>query len=67
MLAAIHAADTPENEAPLIERLSSGDMKVTKLRRKSAARYRVTGGKGTMGPVTLLDLEGLLAKVSAAV
>ncbi|MEJ6783771.1 hypothetical protein [Aminobacter sp. Piv2-1] len=63
-LEAIKAADTPENEKRLVSLLASRGVKITKLRRKNPARYRATLKNGSMEPVTLHDLEGLLAKLS---
>ncbi len=61
-LAAIEAADTPENEARIIKMAADKGIKITRLRKKNASRYKMTAGKGSVEPLTLLDIEKFLKR-----
>ncbi len=60
----ICSADTPENEARLIGLLGSKGVTVKRDRQKGAHRYTVKLTNGTIGPVSLYDLEGIWQKIS---
>ncbi|RWF99701.1 hypothetical protein [Mesorhizobium sp.] len=59
----IRSADTPENEARLVDLLKSKGIKVKRGRQKGANRYTVKVTNGSIGPVSLYDLEEICRKI----
>lgn len=63
--AKVKAADTAENEARLVAELNKHGVLVSRLKKSSPYRYRVKNPDGSsFEPASLLDLEGLLDKIT---
>jgi hypothetical protein len=62
----IRAADTPQNEARLVKLLQSKGITVKGGRQKGPQRYTAKLSNGSIGPVTLFDLERVWDKVSCS-